>query len=1148
MALPHACRSLARPFVIFCCTLLWTVPGIGETYFIDATPESGDVLTHSVNVPAWGDYDNDGWPDLFLGAVLGHNEGNGRFTEQPVPEALMSKHGVFGDYDNDGDLDLYSITSSTWLEGWYNREGLEGVDALGRNDGSVFTDVILESGLTDTLPTMDSVWLDFDRDGFIDWFQSTRIDPIGSPEHFSNFLLYRNNGDGTFAEVTLAAGLGEVNPVAGGEVVGLAAADLTNDGWPDLYIGTQEGQNWLFHHDGRGKFLDATTAEIAESGPVTGVAVGDINNDGNLDIFQTSIIIEGEFVGNWRSVMFMNLGEGIFLDVTEGVGMAELIQESRFGPCLGDIDNDGDLDLLTTQPPALYLNDGNGQFADHTDQSGMTEYSSRFVAAWGDYDLDGFLDVYIAAGSPVGNRLFRNSGNDNHWLRIELVGVESNRTGIGARLIATAGELRQVQEILGGLGSQQDEMVAHFGLGARTRVDSLEIRWPSGQVDLLTDVPADQQIRVFEGREGYHGVRPTTWVTSLPDSLVAGGTFHGTVSVRPARFAPEAEITRAVANLSEMGGAEAVPLQASGDGTWQVETTLNLPEAHGYKTVSVRIDQSTPVGDYWTQLSRTLLVLPAENRGVFGDGLGSGWQLGPADTGAEAKLGFVSDRDGTLNIDLINGNGTNRVRLTQNEGHMVGWKHDGLLFPSWDWSPDGKQIVVAAHLDGPPAIYVLDADGTHLRKLTHPQENHYDLFPAWSPDGTKIAFTSDRTGDQEIWVMDADGSHPVQLTDHLGKDRTPCWSPDGTKIAFASQRHMGEGNDNTEIYVMDADGGNPVRLTNIPVNNHSPAWSPDGTKIAFRSAGNGIFVMDADGSDPAPLPGAEMGWSPSWSPDGTKIAFWGDLEGIFTVGLDGSGLIRVAWPYFDVYIPVWLPRGASSPVQVLNTEAAAVTYRGRQARKLQAEKLWLATYQAADPVVPTGYQSLGFAFHPGDALLSEEGWLKIRVNDTQLDLLEERIDVTRQEWQEVEIPLEAFALKGPVEQIEFSGLLKGTFYLADIRLVTAAQGRPMTAVTEEQVGLPGQFALEQNYPNPFNSATMIRFALPENEAVELEVFNLMGQKVATLVEGVHQAGTYAIRWDGRDDDGRQLASGVYLYRLRVGDGEQVATRKLLLLQ
>ena len=1142
---------------------LLAVPVSAQTLFTDVTEEIGVGLFPSRSI-AFGDYDNDGRPDLFCAEngrrerfILLHNEGGGRFADRTdaiqmdIPTERKGGGAVFGDYDNDGDLDLFVPI------GRYAAEDRT-LNLLLRNDRGLFHDVAREAGLTDDLPTDNAIWLDYDRDGHIDLYMGKQVvesyaesflDWKGDPTVRN--MLYRNNGDGTFTDATEQAGLDVVlQPEFGGFSTGLVAGDFNDDGWPDLYVSVPWAPNRLFVNDGHGRFEDATTSEIGDPGDAWGAAVGDVNHDGNLDIYQAAG--GASSISGQRSLMLMNLGEGNFLDVTEGVGLSQMVTNSG-SPVLADIDNDGDLDLViasavdiesSNRVRALFVNDGHGTFLAEPSRYGLSPYlGGGGYLSVGDYTGNGFLDIWFE------QMVSRNSGNANHWLRVELVGVESNRSGIGTRLVAASGELRQIREIFGGTGYTQDELVAHFGLGDRTQVDRLEIRWPSGQMDVLTDIAADQKIRVFEGREGFHRVDPTMWITSLPDSLVAGGVFNGTLRVRPALFEPEAEITGVVADLREMGGGEAVPLQASGDGTWQLATTLNVPEAYGYKKISVMVDQSTSVGDYWTQLSHTLLVLPAENQEVFVDGVGRGWQLGPAEAGAERKLGFVSDWDGMLEIYLIDENGKNQVRLTQSEGHIVTWMFSGVFWPQWDWSPDGEQIVVASHMDGLPAIYVMNSDGTDLRQLTYPEEEGYDLMPSWSPDGTKIAFTSNRTGDEEIWVMDADGINPVQLTDHPEVDRASCWSPDGAKIAFSTRRHASGGNSNREIYVMDADGSNLVRLTDSSASDHSPSWSPDGTKIAFRTGGQGIFVMDADGSNPTSLPRGQSGWAPSWSPDGTKIAFWDADRGIaLTIGLDGTGLTRVVQPPegVGVFLPIWLPGGASSPVQVLNAEATAVTYRGRRARELQAERRWLATYQSVDPVMPTGY-SLNFAFHPGDAAMLEGGWLEVRVNDRPLDLLEERVDVTRREWQEVEIPLEAFGLEDPVEQIEFSGLLTGTFYLADLRLVTAGEGLPLTAVTEEQVGLPGRFALEQNYPNPFNSGTVIRYALPIGGDVELTIFNLTGQRVAKLVEGVREAGTYTLHWDGRDDDGRQLASGVYLYRLRAGK-QRVETRKLLLLR
>jgi hypothetical protein len=189
----------------------------------------------------------------------------------------------------------------------------------------------------------------------------------------------------------------------------------------------------------------------------------------------------------------LNLGDGQFLDATEGVGLAGLGNLDLYEARLADIDNDGDLDLMTGDPTFLFLNNGDGRFTETSENTGLDQ-DGFWALSFGDYDGDGFLDLF------TGTALYRNQGNDNHWLRVELVGTESNRNGIGAQLTATAGDLRQIREIYGGMGFSQDEGVAHFGLGQRTQVERLEIRWPSGQVDELEDIPADQKIRVFEGQ------------------------------------------------------------------------------------------------------------------------------------------------------------------------------------------------------------------------------------------------------------------------------------------------------------------------------------------------------------------------------------------------------------------------------------------------------------------------------------------------------------------------------------------------------------------------------------------------------------------------------------------------------------------------
>jgi len=209
---------------------------------------------------------------------------------------------------------------------------------------------------------------------------------------------------------------------------------------------------------------------------------------------------------------------------------------------------------------------------------------------------------------------------------------------------------------------------------------------------------------------------------------------------------------------------------------------------------------------------------------------------------------------------------------------------------------------------------------------------------------------------------------------------------------------------------------------------------------------------------------------------------------------------------------------------------------------------WRLSLRPEDPLDTSGYSSLRFAFHRGDVEVGDRDRFTAAVQPGKsVNLFDEGlVDKSVAGWQVIEIPLERFELAGPVAAIRFLGTLKGTFHLDDLRIRTAAPA-PNTAVLEElAAAVPGDFALEQNRPNPFNSSTVIRFVLPASDRVELAVYNLAGQRVATLVKGAREAGVYAVRWGGRDTSGQALASGVYLYRLQ--SGERVESRKLLLLK
>ena len=262
------------------------------------------------------------------------------------------------------------------------------------------------------------------------------------------------------------------------------------------------------------------------------------------------------------------------------------------------------------------------------------------------------------------------------------------------------------------------------------------------------------------------------------------------------------------------------------------------------------------------------------------------------------QIAFSSNRDGNPEIYVMNADGSGVTRLTDHPGE------DG----DPNWSPDGRQIAFTSDRDGNPEIYVMNADGSGVTRLTDPPAKHWKLD--WSPDGQHIAFISDRDGNLEIYVMNADGSDVTRLTDPPARHWEPDWSPDGQQIAFTSDR-----DGNPEIYVMNADGSGVTRLTDHPGEDEEPNWSPDGQQVAFISDRNRnleIYVMNADGSDVEQLTdNFDHDYSPAWSPDGQQIAFTSDRDGppsIYVMNADGSDVRQLTGNTADDWAPAWSPQ------------------------------------------------------------------------------------------------------------------------------------------------------------------------------------------------------------------------------------------------
>ena len=276
---------------------------------------------------------------------------------------------------------------------------------------------------------------------------------------------------------------------------------------------------------------------------------------------------------------------------------------------------------------------------------------------------------------------------------------------------------------------------------------------------------------------------------------------------------------------------------------------------------------------------------------------------------AQAQIAFVSEREGNPEIYVMDINGKNPRRLTNNP-------HD-----DWDpsWSPDGKRIVFFSDRDGHVdaqhgwstfEIYVMDADGDNPQNRTNNPAD--DKYPSWSPNGKQIVFVSDRDGNREIYVIDADGGNLQRLTENPNEDDFPSWSPDGKQIVFSSAR---AGHFDYEIYVIDADGGNPQRLTENLKTDWDPVWSPDGERIAFTSDRKAdfenfeIYVMDTDGGNQRRLTENRVDdWSPSWSPDGERIAFMSERDGnpeIYVMDSNGKNQQNLTNNPHDDWSPAW---------------------------------------------------------------------------------------------------------------------------------------------------------------------------------------------------------------------------------------------------
>jgi hypothetical protein len=466
--------------------------------FTDVTEKSGLGRSGWQTGVCVGDYDNDGWDDLFCTFwgrnILFHNNGNGTFTDVTRKAGLYQEHGRWGtgctflDYDRDGHLDLFVCN---------------------------FVKIDPDKPLT------------IDQASFCQWKGvPTMCGPRGLPGDTN--ILYHNNGDGTFTDVSEKAGILKPGPRYS---ITSVSYDFDNDGWPDIYVAVDSEPSILFKNNHDGTFTDVAVMagcaynDDGHEQAGMGLGVADYDCDGWLDIFKTNFADD-------TSNLYHNNGDGTFTDLSFDSGVGINNSFVAWGCGFIDYDNDGWSDIVQVNghvypeidhynfgetfknPRLVYKNLGNGHFKDvsATMGPGMTaKYSSR-GAAFGDFDNDGGMDVLILNMNELPSLLKNVGGNKQNWIKIKLVGTKCNRTAIGARVRVAAGKHIQMDEVSSGTSvMSQNDLRLHFGLGTVDTVDLIEVKWPTTQkLEKFSQVRANQIITIREGDGIVSAMKPHT--------------------------------------------------------------------------------------------------------------------------------------------------------------------------------------------------------------------------------------------------------------------------------------------------------------------------------------------------------------------------------------------------------------------------------------------------------------------------------------------------------------------------------------------------------------------------------------------------------------------------------------------------------------
>ncbi len=1107
------------------------------------------------------DFNNDGRVDIYQSNFrepgnLYLNEGTAGFHDvlaaSGIDEGVNLWGAAFGDYNADGYLDIVF-------------EDLSGPSKIYRNErNGTFLQVNDLANVQIANLAQGAAWADFNLDGYLDFMIVNDRGPN---------QLFKNVNGTRFVDISTSANVQTI-----GNSYGMAWGDINNDGYPDAYITTCHAVdplrsiNHLLLNNGDETFTNiGAQAGVADSLAGWAPLMLDFDHDGDLDIFVTN---SAHLPRPGLNRLYRNEGDNTFRNVSFMAGVAGDSTDANYGASAADFDNDGWMDIYVTnlgRTDRLFHNNGDGTFTDIAAQAGVELNQHRTVAV-ADFNGDGWLDIFTA-GNPA-NRLLYNDGGEQHWLRIRTRGAEWNYHGVGTRIEVYAGTLQQTQEIQAGDGfcQQNHNLSAHFGLGAQTRVDSIVFKWPGGHIDRLFDLTdIDREVTMIES-QGLNP-RPTTFDLLAPAN---GDTLPAAVDTWRFTWANAAD---------PEGQPLTYTLYFSGTDLWTGTTSdtsfvvagqneIEIPAAFLRENQAYIWSADVSDGGSITAASRPVRFLVAP----FGQLLTVNETTATTSaTGISASAAWI-DVDGNGFEDLFVGNpGRKRNFLFLNDGGSFVEVTSGetvteeasTFSAGWaDFNNDGLSDLFIANAANENNVFYLNLGGAAFTRVDedivandggnslgccwadYDNDGYVDLYVANTSNSVNFlyrnlngtafakvaqgeivteALTSfgcswsdyDNDGDADLFVANSGAN---SLFENNG-DGTFEKNLSGAVAGDQENSRGGSWGD------FDNDGDFDLYVTNL------------GPNTLYENKGDGSFdrlaaaVFAGENSD-----SRGAGWA-DYDNDGNLDLFVGNAGEDRLILNPGSG-DGIAFPLAEVVgqsgttnavasadfdndgdLDIFLADFTSSSNNVL-LENTSERHNWLQVKCIgvMSNKAAIGTRVRLKSSISGGRWQMrevssqtGFSSQNG--LIASFGLARVNIVDSLL----------------VQWP---------------SGRQSTLTGLAVNQLVTISEDSAVTSVADPPPLAPSQFSLGQNFPNPFNPGTTIQYRLPEGfgtgTPVLLQIYNIKGQLVRTLVDQQQLPGLHTVRWNGTDESGRLLGSGLYVYRLALPG--VTAHRKMLLLK